>query len=273
MSAPSAESERTRPASLTRKKGVRILSLIFLFLLSGCINSPLLAQNLAGISGMFNAPTAQIMEDGTLVIGASMMDRNYGGFKYRGDPEYAWDALGMFASVSALPWVELQFRWTHSVGRTIRINPIYAPDRMMVLRVRVLDGQDHWYPSVTLGAEDPARFFGSGSPSYYASLYMVATKQLNIGGWTADLTAGYGLDPEFPWMVGRAEFIRQRGLFGGIAIGHKQFPGSAVMLEHDSFRWNIGARVLILRHVQLLAGLYDLKAFSGGLSYRFYLKA
>ena len=226
------------------------------------------AQNLAGVTGLFNIPSAEMMEEGTFVFGANMMDRNYGGFDYRRTPVYEWDALAVYGTVAFLPWIEGQFRWTHSIGREIQFSPIYAPDRMASLRVRLLKGRDNRYPSVVVGAEDPARFAGSPSPSYYASLYAVATQAFSMANWEVNLTLGYGFDPKFSWMVDRAQFLRQDGVFGGLTIGHRALPGSAIMLEYDSFRWNAGVRVLLFKHLQILAGIYEFKAFSGGLSYR-----
>jgi hypothetical protein len=227
------------------------------------------AQSLNGMTGLFNIPTAHMQDDGTLMLSAHYMDRDYGAYKYSKDAEFDYDALTNSATVTFLPWLEAQFRYTHLLGREISQAESYFPDRMMSVRVQAFDGSDReWWPSVVIGFEDIAAVLGASSPSYYASNYLVLSRRFDVEGWKIDATLGYGFSPKFPWMTRTPSRLQQKGLFGGIAIGHAFLRDTELLIEHDSYRWNVATRTRLFGRWQLLAGLYAGRAFGGGLAYR-----
>ncbi len=240
---------------------MNIRQLIFAFCLISWHSS---AQGLSGTTGLFNIPVGRIPEDRTFIAGAHFLDRHYGGYKYTRDPDFQWDALATFATLVFLPRVELQFRYTHLLGRKINQETKYFPDRMATVRVQALR-ERRWVPAVTVGLQDFAGMlsaFSLSSPSYYAANYVVASKKQALGPCVMDLTFGYG------GQLRRVAKVQLDGAFGGLAIGWKGLPGTDFIVEYDSRHWNIAGRVLLFKRLQLLAGWYNLKAFSGGLSWR-----
>ena len=243
---------------------------LFLVLLAALttLSGELGAQALGGMSGAFNSPTAEMMDDGTLALGAHFMDRRYGAYRYRKDAAFEYHALATFATASVLPWLEAQFRYTHLLGREISPQTSYFPDRMVSLRVRLLREKGGWMPSLVLGAEDLAALLGSSSPSYYASHYLVASKRLATGSWRGVLSVGYGSDVVFPWMEGRPERLMQDGLFASASLSHSAWPAGSLLVEYDSRRVNLAARLVFFEQLQILAGLYAFRGFGGGISWR-----
>lgn len=220
-------------------------------------------QALSGTSGLFNIPTANMVEDRTLLVGAHFLHRDYGSFKYGRDKEFKWHALATYASVGFLPWMEMQFRYTHLLGREISQTTRYFPDRMITLRVRLL-AQGRVLPALAVGLQDMSYLTGGEEGNaYFASNYVVASRAEEIGKLRVQGHLGYAL----PVDQGVKQSVNE-GVFGGISLGPVQYPGVEVAIEHDSRRWNVSGKVLLFNHVQILAGLYAGKAFSGGLSWR-----
>jgi hypothetical protein len=223
------------------------------------------AQALSGTTGLFNIPSGRIEKDRTFLFGANFMDRKYGAYKYSKDADFEYDALATYATLVFLPRIEVQFRYTHLLGREISPKERYFPDRMATIRIQALR-ESKYCPALTVGLQDFAHALGNNlglsSPSYYSANYVVASKNLPIGRLISDFTLGYAVS------LRHAKHLNLDGAFGGLAVGWKRFPGTDFMLEYDSYRWNAAFRVLFFKRLQMLVGWYGMDAISGGLSWR-----
>lgn len=227
-------------------------------------------QNIGGTTGMFNTPTAHMQPDGTLMLGAHYLHKSIGSYPYGGYGPY--DAMAYFATVSFLPFVEGQFRYTfmHAMRQHPQVD--YFGDRMMSLRLQLINGNNKAWPSVVLGFEDfvsmAAFIIDASSPSYFASNYVVSSKKIRMGTVFADLSAGYGFNLSHALMGRSPARIQHDGLFGGMELSHRRFPGSGLILEYDSRRFHAAMRLLLFKHLQLLAGFNADGDFSGGVTYK-----
>jgi hypothetical protein len=242
-----------------------IKQLILLVCATALVLYQSVAQSLSGTTGLFNIPSGRIEKDRTFILGVNFMDRNYGSYKYSKDKDFEYDALATYATLVFLPRIEVQFRYTHLLGREISLKERYFPDRMATIRIQALK-ESRYCPALTVGLQDFAHALGNSlglsSPSYYSANYAVASKQWKVGVLTTDITLGYAV------ALRQAQHLNLNGAFGGMAVGWKRFPGSDIMLEYDSYRWNAAVRVLFFKRLQLLAGWYGMKTLSGGLSWR-----
>ena len=219
-------------------------------------------QGLSGTSGLFNTPVAYMAKDGTVFLGAHFLHRDYGSYKYATDKSYEWHGLGTFATMAFLPWMEVQFRYTHLLDRVISPSTKYFADRMTTFRFRLI-AEGKYVPAVAVGFQDVL-----GCCTYFKSNYVVASKTASLAGLSVQGHLGYST----PFAEHRNPNRVPEGLFGGMSLSLQRYPGLELLLEHDSHRWNVGGRVLLFKHLQILAGWYEWKAFSGGLSWRMVVK-
>jgi len=215
------------------------------------------AQSLTGTTGLFHIPTAELMPDRTFMAGVHQIPVEHSLYG-RGlhDNRYG------FATLTFLPRIELMFRYTYMLGvdRSSRTSGPFM-DRMVAARVLILRESGN-RPALLFGMHDPGQAFDIAANKYFGANYLVTTKNFSAAGFSSGLHAGYafGLFNETTQVYD--------GFFGGMSISHAKIPWFELMAEYDSFRWNAGAKLLILNRVQLLAGLMELKRPAGGISYR-----
>ena len=241
-----------------------LFKIAIIFTLGCLIAGKAMAQGLSGSNGLFNIPVAYLPDDRQMTIGAHFLNKNYGSFKYGRDKDYQWHGLATFVNLTFLPRLEFQFRYTHLLGREISADTRYFPDRMLTVRFQILK-ESTYLPAITLGLQDQTYLF-DGDFSHFATNYLVASKLIRWGDFEWRNHLGYGLPPIKEQH--RPTQFSYDGLFGGIGLRWSRLPGLEVMLEHDSSDLNVGMKVLLYKRIQLLVGLHEGKAFSGGLSWR-----
>ena len=222
------------------------------------------AQGLSGSNGLFHVPVAYLPEDRTAIAGVHFLHRDYASYKYRLDKTHQWHGMAAFVTVAFLPRMEFQFRYTHLLGREISSSTRYFPDRMLTFRFLALK-ERRYVPALTLGLQDPTYLFG-GEKGYYTSHYAVASKSAQSSRFRVSGHLGYG----FPLLSQQRspDRVYYQGLFGGTSFSLTRFPSAEFVLEHDSQYWNMAVKILFLKHLQVLAGLHQGRAFSGGLSWK-----
>lgn len=204
------------------------------------------AQSLSSLTGYYNIPIANILEDREITIGAYYIP-----YRFSSEKEFDRDAIAYYASCGFLPFMEMSLRFTKRLG------PKYAlGDRMFSFKIRFME-EGVYFPSLAIGAQD---FFHSTDAvtNRYNSLYLVITKNISVGSIinNLSLTAGYGSD------IIKANGYEYLGLFGGLSLTileHLEF-----LFENDARFYNLGVRIELFEHIFLLGGYRGLKYFSGG---------
>lgn len=232
---------------------------------------PTMAQSLTGLTGGFNIPTADFQEDKTLIFGYNYLGSKYYDLYSRGH-DYSY-SVGYF-DLTMLPFAEVSVRITYPNGFNADHENIIIGDRMISGRLRPLK-EGKYHPSVVVGLQGFYKTTGGSGlinvdgagASFFNSSYIVLTKNFHLNAFIdrIGVTTGYGSD------IIKANTHQFLGLFYGVNFSPKNMEYLELMMEYDADKWNAGARVTILKHVVILAGIEGLDAFSGGISYKFLL--
>ncbi len=227
-----------------------------------CVLIPfgLQGQSTSGIPGYIRIPTATLNRDGTFFIGTSFLPKNY--LEYS---KYQYDAGTAFVSITFLPFVEVDFRFTRQLNY-----PNYkshVSDRMPSIRFRLFK-EKKWIPSVVVGVQDFLTSIESGDARHFQSSYLVVTKgfhilplELNI-----ETTAGYGAN----WLVSRNYELL--GFWGGICLNWNKVQWINLMIDYDGNVVSTGIEAKCFQHLFIKAGFVDFNSFTGCISYHIYLK-
>ena len=239
-----------------------------LFIATALVPGNCLAQSLTGLSGGYSIPSADFQEDKTLIFGYNYLNSKYYDLYSRGH-DYSY-SVGYF-DLTMLPFAEVSVRITYPNGYNADHEAIIIGDRMISGRLRPLK-EGKYHPSVVVGLQGFYKTTGGSGlinadgagASYFNSSYLVLTKNFHFQKVLDRLgvTVGYGSD------IIKANTHQFIGLFGGVNFSPKNMEFLELMMEYDADKWNAGARITILKHVVILAGLEGLDAFSGGISYK-----
>lgn len=207
------------------------------------------AQSNTGTRGLVKAPTARMYEDGTLSIGAAFIPP--GNFKgtvgYYAGKLSPNGGLNTFVTVNFFPMLEIMFRYTHELNIPVDPRHQYFPDRMVSMRLKILN-ENEKQPDVTIGMQDITAVFDLSCErcSYFSSFYLVGTKNLNPFGLNMDLSLGYGTG------IGNLKAKEFKGLFGGIEISNPLLKDSEILIDYDSENLNLGVQKLFLQRFQTM---------------------
>jgi hypothetical protein len=236
----------------------RCHSLVFLVLLLIGLN--VYAQSTSGIPGYIRIPTATLNPDGTVYVGASFLPMEHLAYS-----KYNYNAGTAFLSVTFLPFLEVDFRFTRMLDY-----PHYeshVSDRMPSVRARLLK-EDKWWPSVVIGVHDFITSLESGAARHFESSYIVVTKGFTLPktGLSFEGTIGYGTN----WLVARNYELL--GFWGGMQVKWDRVKWLSLMGDYDGVVTSVGAEAVFFRHLVLKMGTVGFDSYTGCLSYRFRLK-
>jgi hypothetical protein len=219
------------------------------------------AQTLTGTTGYFNIPSAEIHSDKSLFFGTSLLHKDY---KKWGNPDY--HGMAFYATATYLPFVELSIRFSRMIDLPKELYKSTVGDRMASARIQPLK-EGRYHPAVVVGFQNFFTTLQSGDASHFNSTYIVITKNFHLNKVLSriGITAGYGSE------IFKAADYQFIGPFGGINISPKKMEYLELMLEYDADKWNAGMRLILFKHVVLLAGLEGMDAFSFGVNYRLVL--
>lgn len=227
-------------------RGLLILLLFFYFDAN--------AQSLTGTRGLIKAPTARMYESGTLAIGMGYVPAKF--FTRTSGPNYGVRSgnagLNTFINVTALPFLEIMFRYSHEFNIQVSPQTRYFPDRMFTARFKILN-ESKYKPSLVLGLQDlgGALKLTSSSANFYTSTYLVSSKLINLNNFTFDVSIGYGFNYN---EVKAKEF---KGLFGGIEIYYNGFKNTQLLLDFDTTSLNLGVQKYLFNRIHTVIGLMD----------------
>jgi hypothetical protein len=217
-------------------------------------------QSLNGTTGLIAIPTAEILNDGEVMIGGNWVDKDYNVRMPTHDQHRYFIAMGY------LPFLEVSLRLTRNYRLRLSDYSIEWPgDRGASIRLRLLNEKKN-RPSVVLGAHDFYSAFGETKTVWFNALYLVGTKKFQTARIPIQfgLSLGVGTD----WM--KAKHHELTGVFGGCSMDYR--GRAMLMLEHDSEKVNGGMQLVFFRRIRLLFALLHLDSFAGGASYSFALR-
>ncbi|MCX5590204.1 YjbH domain-containing protein [Alcaligenes endophyticus] len=196
-----------RGASAPRKQFIqRVLGALFF----SCAWAIAWAQpSSLGLSGLIHMPDARMEEDGLLTAGFS----------------YARPYSAPYITLQALPFLQLSGRYTRIHGVPDKgLGEKYGDfkDKSAGFKLRLLpeNAWGYWLPEVSVGIDDVQ------GTKLFNSEFIAATKRLDFGYGTADVTVGYGRK-------------RISGAYGGIRLGLHDLPSWRVVAEYDKNKYQL----------------------------------
>lgn len=207
------------------------------------------AQYSMGTAGMLNAPSAEMHETGTFVIGGNFLPKSINPFKY--------NTGNYFVGITLFDFMELTYRETLLKSTYMTEKPKFnQQDRSMSIRIRPLK-EGKYHPAIVIGAHDPFNDLGE---NHYQAVFGAATKHLDWGGHELGLTVGY------MGCTGNRNRLNN-GVFGGVTYRPAFCKETTLTVEYDTHRVNVGVAARLWRHVSLHAFTSGFDFISGGIRY------
>lgn len=256
----------------------RIVYFLFLSLL------PLLgiSQEYCGTSGLLALPTAEVVESGTFRGGAFYLSKQFTPDNLTCDGE-KYNTGCYFISLAPWKWIEMSYACTllkfHRNNNENEPVGYYNEDRKLSLKLYLLY-EGKWWPSVAIGCDDLQQFVENLYSSHrgssnYQNAYIMVSKHFDIKGYELSAHVGYR------YFIQEANKNR-RGVAGGLAFVPRlgkslQGPKAWIqrprlIVEWDGVGVNVGADVLLWRHLFVQAALIHGSGFMGGIGYHYRIK-
>lgn len=224
-------------------------------------------QSVTGTSGLIHIPSARMLEDGQLVLGAAYIPKPYftyvnrGGYlggTLRNNP-----GLNTYITYAILPFAEIMFRYTHELNMSVNPFNQYFPDRMFSARIRIIKESD-FLPSIVFGVHDIGKVATTfGSATNFSTNYLTFTKRFKFLGFNSDLSFGYAFD----FLTLKA--IDIQGFFGGVEFTPFFYNKASFMIEYDSKVFNSGVKWRPINSINIMVGLWDLNKPTFSFNYQF----
>jgi len=219
-----------------------------------------------GVTGLLHIPSAEMQPDGTIMVGGNFMNKELT------PPTWSYHTANYYVNATLLPWFEFSFVATvfkmrqPTTGRLRYCNQ----DRNFAFRFRLLTETEK-RPAVVIGIQDPFSFSDDGrvvsekGNGYFSRLFLAATKHFRCA------EAGT-LGVHMSYLYNRRKDYHLNGVAGGITFSPSFFPSLEFIGEYDTKDFALGAQCLLFDRVNVLVEMQDLRYFSGGLTYKIYLK-
>jgi hypothetical protein len=227
-------------------------AIIFLGIL---VSSFSYSQATNGMSGLIHIPSARMLEDGQLVLGAAYIPSGYFSRTYgsgRGVIKIN-PGLNTYITYGILPFVEVMFRYSHELNMPVNVETRYFPDRMLGIKARLLS-EKKYIPAVVLGLQDASSIIGGTctSCSNYSATYFVGSKNFKTDFGEFDLSIGFAFD--FLELKSRDYEL----VFGGISFNPNLFKNLSILFEHNSKGINTGISMIFLSKFNMMLGVWNL---------------
>ncbi|WP_421918653.1 YjbH domain-containing protein [Marinifilum sp.] len=229
----------------------RILQLILLL----CFSIFSEAQIITGSTGLLNTPSAEMQEDGTFMFGANFLPEEMTPDRFN------YDTGNYFLNLSFLPFLDVTYRCT--LFKRSWSGKYTGQDRTFGLRAQLIK-EKKYMPAIVFGGNDLYSEESDGSNQHLGALYAVATKNIRCNYFSIGISIGHGFKAYNGSQID--------GFFGGISISPGKRKAISMIAEYDSNNVNLGASVLLFKHLYLHSFLYDSRYPVGGFAYKIYLK-
>ena len=245
---------------------------IALICLLVCCPFMLSAQLTYGVTGLLHMPSAEMQKDKTVMIGGNFLNKEITplGWYYH--------TYNYFLNVTIFPWLEVAYTATLFQSQHIGIDwkvgkgKFTNQDRYFSFRLRALKEGQFWkyMPAVVLGTSDPYTESGSGQVAstegngYFSRFYLAATKHFPIGKEEIGVHLAYLWNNRFDYPL--------NGIALGLSYNPSFHPQLRLIAEYDSKDFAMGATYLLFNHLHAQVEMQKMKYFTGGLTYKIYLK-
>jgi len=206
------------------------------------------SQPTDGLTGLLNTPSATMQKDRSFLIGGNFLPEpltpscfNYHTYNY-------------FLNLTFLPFLEINYRMTLFKNR----NKYNRQDRAFAIRLQVLK-EKRYFPAFLLGASDIFTSSHSGN-QYFSTMYSVLTKHIDIYNNNIAFTLGYG----YKYFLNS----KYQGIFSGVSIIPSFYKKIKIITEYDTANLNIGLKILLLNHINLMFFSSNLSTIAGGISFQ-----
>ena len=243
---------------------------VILCILLLCFTFTLSAQLTYGTTGLLHAPSAEMREDKTVMLGANFLNKEIT------PPTWYYHTYNYYLNVTILPWLEVAYTCTLFKAEALGLKPYgYSgftnQDRYFSVRLRALKEGQFWkhMPAVVLGTSDPFTSSGGVIASeqgngYYNRFYLAATKHVRVGRETIGVSLSY--------VYNRRREYKLNGVAAGVTYNPSFHPQLRLIAEYDSRDFALGATYLLFNHLHAQVELQRMKYFTGGLTLQFRLK-
>ena len=223
-----------------------------------------LAQEYNGLTGLLAVPSAETDSAGTFRGSAMFLHQE---FMPAQMPDKNTFNYGI--GITGFRWIEASYcaslLWMHKSNREEAKMGFYNEDRRVNVKVTPLY-EGRWWPAIALGMDDIGRWkhmkSGKNRNNYYQNIYIAGTKHFNIKGYELGAHLAYRY---YPSDVNSD----RRGVAGGVTLRPAFYRPLRVIAEWDGVGVNVGADVLLWRHLFIQASLVHGKGFMGGVSYHY----
>ena len=249
-----------------------MLKKILLFALAICFPLLLSAQLTYGTTGLLHAPSAEMQRDKTVMIGGNFLNKEIT------PPTWYYHTYNYFLNVTIFPWLEVAYTCTLFKAEALGLEPYgYSgftnQDRYFSFRLRLLKEGQFWkyMPAVVVGTSDPYTESGDGQISstegngYFCRFYVAATKFIPVG-------KKEQIGVHLSWLFNHRKDYPLNGPAVGLTWTPSFHPQLRVIAEYDAKDVAVGATYLLFNHLHAQVELQKMKYFTGGLTYKIYLK-
>lgn len=233
------------------------------------------AQYTTGVTGLLHMPSAEMQEDGTVMIGGNFLNK-----ENLPNKRWYYNTFNYYMNITFLSRIEISYICTLVKGIP---NSSYWPketwnkfvnqDRHFAARLQVLKENEFWeyMPSVVLGVNDPTTGAGGGDYAsmsvegagngYFNRWYMAMTKHFNtpygeIGGHIA-------------YLYNKRTDYHLNGPAIGVNFRPAVHPDLNIIAEYDSKTFNVGAIYSLWHdHFNVMVEMQEGRYFSGGIVYK-----
>lgn len=244
-----------------------LFSVVFLGL-----SMSLSAQMTHGTTGLLNAPSAEMQDSKTVMIGGNYLNK-----ELTPNP-WTYGTYNYFVNVTIFPFLEVAYTATMFKAKTIGIGWFTDPekfcnqDRYFSARLRLLKEGQFWehMPAVVIGTSDPYTESGDGQIAtadgngYFCRFYLAATKHFMLG------TERFGVSLSYVYNNRKSNHLN--GIAAGVTYNPSILPGMRLIAEYDNINFSVGMTYLLFDQLHFQLQLQKMKYFTGGLCYKIHLK-
>ena len=220
------------------------------------------AQEYNGLTGLLQVPSAETDSAGTFRANAMFLHQAFLPVQMPRKNTFNYGV-----GLTAWPWIEASYcaslLWMHKNANKSEDMGFYNEDRRVNVKVRPLK-EGRWWPAIALGMDDIGRFKriknGKNGNNYFQNIYIVGTKHFDI--------RGYELGAHLAYRYYSSDVNSdRRGIACGLTLRPAFYHPLRIIAEWDGVGVNVGADVLLWRHLFVQACLVHGHGFTGGVGY------